>query len=61
MSLWSELTFPVVCPVTPLPTRPASITATVAPPRFKSSAAVSPAMPPPMTATSTSIASRSGG
>ena len=45
---------PVVWPVTPVPTRAVSITATVRPARFSANAAVRPAMPPPITATSTS-------
>jgi hypothetical protein len=57
----SEDSFAVVCPVTPVTIRPASRSATLRPPAANSHAVHTPAMPPPMTATSTVTSALSGG
>jgi hypothetical protein len=48
-----EVSFAVVLPEVPAATRSASTTATSSPASWRFSAAVSPVMPPPTTATST--------
>ena len=56
----NAVAFALVCPVAPLPTRPASSSTTSIPSCARSAARVTPTIPPPTTTTSAEVSPRNG-